>query len=150
MQSLHISLEDVKISVLKKIKGLTLNAERCLKCRHCSVWGKKKGHQMRDTCNRLWCHFKALTLRKWANIIPIGESLPGSVDLAGGFWRSGHRSWDHAFAPWGRGGAARAGGSWGLGLTCHPGGRLWSPALWWSLSSLVMLGKKDGRLWTPQ
>lgn len=34
---LHFSLEDVKISVLKKIKGSTLNAERCLKCRHCSV-----------------------------------------------------------------------------------------------------------------
>lgn len=37
MQRLHFSLEDVKISVFKKIKGSTLNAERCLKCRHCSV-----------------------------------------------------------------------------------------------------------------
>lgn len=42
---------------------------------------ENKGHKMRDTCNTLWCHFKALTLRKWANIILIGESLPGSVDL---------------------------------------------------------------------
>lgn len=41
MQRLHFSLEDVKISVLKKIKGSTLNAERCLKCRHCSVLEKR-------------------------------------------------------------------------------------------------------------
>lgn len=41
MQSLHFFLEDVKISVFKKIKSLTLNAERCLKCRHCSVSEKK-------------------------------------------------------------------------------------------------------------
>lgn len=59
---------------------------------------------MRDTCNRLWCHFKALTLRKWADLILIGESLPGWVDLVWGFWQSNHRSWDHAFTPWGEGG----------------------------------------------
>lgn len=46
-RSLHISLEDVKISVLKKgekkrkIKGSTLNGERRLKCRHRSVLEKR-------------------------------------------------------------------------------------------------------------
>lgn len=42
MQRLHFSLEDVKISVLKKkIKGPTLNGEWCLKCRHCSALEKR-------------------------------------------------------------------------------------------------------------
>lgn len=38
---------------------------------------------MKDTCNRLCVTSKPVTLRKWANIIAMGESLPGCVDLDG-------------------------------------------------------------------
>lgn len=74
---------------------------------------------MRDTCSRLWCHFKALPLRKWANKIPIGESLPGSVDPVSSFWRSNGTFQDNAFTPggWGGGwGVCRSGEVWRVTL----------------------------------
>lgn len=78
---------------------------------------------------------KPVTLGKWANIIAKGESLPGCVNLGGEKGSDGRRRLSHHGGGGRRGwGGRRRGreGSRGPGLACRPGGRLWSPALWWS------------------
>lgn len=95
---------------------------------------------MRATCNRLWCHFKVLTLRKLANITLIAESLPAPLTSS-----EAQNSLATHLRTLPSHREVRAAGPVGgeeLGLPCNPGGRLWSLALWWLLSFLVILRKR--------
>lgn len=84
---LCFSLKMLKLALEKKknqrpgIKKKKKN-ESGLKCRHRRF---KKRPQMRDSCARLWCHFKGFSLRKWANIALI-QRLACLCDCGHGVW----------------------------------------------------------------